>query len=97
MGFCLNSIITYCKIEFVIFDLDKNCTLWAHRDYLYLYDGTLDLPFAKYCGSILPPSPLISSTNKVFIKFQSDGPEYEGIYNGFKLEYQPYCKFLLEK
>ena len=39
----------------------------------------------KYCGDSIPPSH-VSSSNKVLIKFQSDGSVTEA---GFQMEYNP--------
>ena len=60
-------------------------------DSLTLYDGDSNAAamIGEYCGPSIPPS-YISSTNEVFIHFESDG--YEVNKNGFKLEYHPYSK-----
>ena len=64
---------------------------FSNDDSLTLYDGDSNAAamIGEYCGQSIPPS-YISSTNEVFIHFESDGIDTNN--NGFKLEYHPYSK-----
>ena len=61
-------------------------------DCLTLYDGdSSSAPMiGEYCGNSIPNNQ-ISSTNSVFIYFESDGDVTE---SGFQLEYQRFSEYL---
>ena len=61
-------------------------------DSLTIYDGGSSVSpiLGKYCGASIPQSQ-ISSSNEIFIHFESDGSITE---TGFKLEYNPIGKWL---
>ena len=52
-----------------------------------IYDGgsSTSPMMGKYCGNSIPPSH-VSSSNEIFIHFQSDGDATEA---GLKMEYNP--------
>ena len=52
-----------------------------------MYDGRSNLSqiLGNYCGEFIPPNH-ISSTNVIFIQFESDE---SGTNRGFKMEYNP--------
>ena len=67
-----------------------------NHDYLRLYDGDSNSSpmLGQYSGNSIPQSH-ISSSNKLFIHFQSNEigpPGYYGTGAGFKLEYHPSSK-----
>ena len=64
-----------------------NKYFFSSYDSLTIYDGgsSTSVMIGKYCGNSIPPS-LVSSSNEVLIKFQSDGSWTE---SGFKMEYNP--------
>ena len=64
---------------------------FSYDDSLTLYDGDSNAaPFIReYCGKSIPPSHT-SSTNEIFLHFESDGDDHNN--KGFKLEYHPYSK-----
>ena len=72
------------------------CLNFFRYDYLRLYDGDSNGSpmLGQYSGTSIPPSH-ISSSNKIFIHFQSDGDTTR---TGFKLEYHPsgktYCNII---
>ena len=63
-------------------------------DNLTIYDGSTNTSprIGKYCGNSLPSS-VISSTNKVFIHFKTDGSGTSG--KSFKLQYHPISKYIM--
>ena len=66
---------------------EKQITYFFSFDSLTIYDGgsSTSPMMGEYCGASIPPSD-VSSSNKIFIHFQSD-PYYNQ--NGFKMEYNP--------
>ena len=65
-------------------------TFISSYDSLVLYVGhpILENLIAKYCGNNVPAN-YISSNNKIYIRFHSDGVYTR---SGFKLKYNPYSK-----
>ena len=70
----------------------KNNNTLFRNDALTIYDGSTNTSpmIGKYCGDSLPSSE-VSSTNKVFIHFKTDGSSTR---QGFKLEYHPNSKHI---
>ena len=69
----------FIELSFSSFDTETCC------DCLKIYNGTSsDSPLIeKHCGSSIPPN-LISSSNEIYLVFESDGTTSR---QGFKLEY----------
>ena len=57
-------------------------------DYLIVYDGDSNVSPA-YCGDLIPPDQILSSTNEVLIHFKSD---HSGSMSGFKIGYNSSSK-----
>ena len=64
-----------------------NSLFFFSYDSLTIYDGgsSTSSMMGKYCGNSIPPSH-VSSSNEIFIHFQSDGDATEA---GLKMEYNP--------
>ena len=68
--------------------------LYFSRDFLTIYDGSSNssLTFGQYCGNSIPQS-RISSTNEMYIYFQSDGKDHNiNDIAGFQISYRTYSK-----
>ena len=71
--------------------------LYFSRDFLTIYDGSSNTSsaFGQYCGNSIPQS-RISSTNEVYIFFQSDGKDHNANeISGFQINYRTYSKFCI--
>ena len=69
--------------------------LYFSLDFLTIYDGSSNssLTFGQYCGDSIPQS-RISSTNQMYIFFQSDGKDHHANeMAGFQINYRTYSKF----
>ena len=57
-------------------------------DYLIVYDGNSNVSPA-YCGDLIPPNQILSTSNEVLIHFKTD---HSGSMSGFKIEYNSSSK-----
>ena len=57
-------------------------------DYLIVYDGDSNVSPA-YCGDLIPPNQILSTSNEVLIHFKTD---HSGSMSGFKIEYNSSSK-----
>ncbi|XP_063636066.1 cubilin-like [Cydia splendana] len=80
---------TKIRITFVSFALERS--LRCKYDYLKIYDGPSpdSRLYGKFCGNTYPKTSFISSSNSVFIKFQTD---YNIASAGFKITYESICQ-----
>ncbi|XP_046744297.1 cubilin [Diprion similis] len=76
------------NITFSHFELEENYDhSQCQYDYLTIKEGVDNTPnrlIGTYCGSIHPPSKIVSTQSQVFLQFISDG---SAPYNGFRLEW----------
>ena len=80
--------LSVCKFQWSLnVRLEKQKAYFFRWDSLTMYDGgsSTSPMVGKYCGDLIPLS-YVSSSNDVFIDFQSDGSETGA---GFKIEYNP--------
>ena len=89
--YLFSSLIYYC-LHLLI------CLYFSH-DFLTIYDGSSNtsLTFGQYCGNSIPQS-RISSTNEMYIYFQSNGKDHNITeMAGFQINYRTYSKYTYDK